>query len=135
MDCQSLRTELYIVNNITHCTDYRITFSYPANYATFLLSDEYLFVILRGPCPGIFFFHMIDGHWNFMSELEHIPYQSVLNRRLAHIIQNNEQLIFVYNNRVRKYSLSDGTLLANQSLRNARNRRFDGIDVSDLFIW
>ena len=70
-----------------------------------------------------------------MSELEHIPYQSVLNRRLAHIIQNNEQLIFVYNNRVRKYSLSDGTLLANQSLRNARNRRFDGIDVSDLFIW
>ena len=69
-----------------------------------------------------------------MRELEHIPYQSVLNRRLARVIQNNEQLIFVYNNRIRKYSLLDGTLLANQALRNARNQRYDGIDVSDLFI-
>ena len=131
---KSLRSELLIVNNITHCTDYRITFSYPANYATFLLSDEHLFVILRGTCPGIFFFHLIDGHWSFMRELEHIPYQSVLNRRLTRVIQNNEQLIFVYNNRIRKYSLSDGTLLANQALRNARNQRYDGTDVSDLFI-
>ena len=69
-----------------------------------------------------------------MRELEHIPYQSVLSRRLTRVIQNNEQLIFVYNNLIRKYSLSDGTLLANQALRNARNQRYDGTDVSDLFI-
>ena len=131
---KALCKELSIRNNVSRCVDYKITFSFTVDRATFLSSEEHLFVTLRGPYPGVFLFRQINDHWQFTKELEHAPHQGILNRRLVRVILKDDQITFVYDSRIRKYSLSDGTLLANQALQNAQNQRYDGTDVSDLFI-
>ena len=45
----------------------------------------------------------------------------------------DEDISFVYNNRVRKYSLADGTIIFNRVLRNARNYSYKGKEIIQLF--
>ena len=125
---------LLIVNQERHKTDYEIMFSSCVGNAFFVSSGEYLFAVIRGADPGIFLFCITDDHWRFVNELESIRNQSVINPRLRHVFLTAREITFVYNSRVRKYSLTDGTLVSNLALRNAGSFSYDGDDVSHLFL-
>ena len=125
---------LSIVNQEMQTADYEIQFSVGISQAFFFHSGDHLAIIIRGVDPGIFLFHLEDGHWRFVNELESFQNQSLLNPRLRHIFLTDKYLSFVYNNRVRKYSLLDGTLIANLALRNAESYSYEGKDISAQFL-
>ena len=95
-----------------------------------------LFVIIRGIYPGVLLFSRRDGRWTLINELEGIPNQGVLNKRLKKVFLNRTHITFVYNNRVRRYNLSDGLLAENCAVRNASARDYtgEGTDVSRRFL-
>lgn len=64
--------------------------------------------------------------WIFVRKLEPIQNQGLFNRRLDRVLHENNMLIFVYNNRIRKYSLGDGELIENKAVRNARGMNVPG---------
>lgn len=76
----------------------------------------------------------IIPNYKWAVELEGIPYHGVINRRLRHVFLTAQKVTFVYNNRVRKYSLAEGSLVANQAQRNARELSYKGEDISHLFL-
>ncbi len=125
---------LSIVDQEQHAADYEVQFSTGISNAFFFHSGNCLAIIIRGADPGVYLFHLEDGHWNFVNELESIQNQSVLNPRLRHVFLTGRDLTFVYNSRVRKYSLSDGSLIANQARRNAGTYSYEGEDISALFL-
>lgn len=45
-----------------------------------------------------------------------------------------DDIIFVYNNRVRKYDLNTGELIANQQMRDAKSKEYSGKDVMNKFV-
>lgn len=128
------RNQLSIVDRERQTVEYEVQFSYSISHAFFLRSESRLVVLIRGVDPGVFLFHLEDARWRFVNELESIRNQGVLNPRLRHVFLTDRELTFVYNSRVRKYSLSDGSLTANQARRNAGSYSYEGEDVTDLFL-
>lgn len=122
-----------IVNQESTVVDYEVVFSSHVSKAFFDQSGKYLFAIIYGSNQGVFLFQNVSNHWSFVNELESIPNQSLVNRRLSYVFLTNQDVTFVYNNRTRKYSLKDGSLVSNKALRNARNYVYDGEDVSQFF--
>ena len=125
---------LYIVDQEKQAVDYKVQFSASISRAFFFHAGDYLAVIIRGADPGVFLFCLKNGHWRFANELESSPNQSLLNSRLRHVFLTDQDLGFVYNNRIRKYSLSDGALINNQALRNARSYSYAGEDIRTKFL-
>ena len=69
-----------------------------------------------------------------MHELVGEENQNILNRRLRHVYYTGDEIIFVYNNRVRRYSLASGELKQNEQIRQAYLLQFEGQDVSRSFL-
>lgn len=130
---KTLDLSFLIVNQESLAVDYKVVFSSYVSKAFFNQSGKYLFAIIHGSNQGIFLFRVVDNHWSFVNELESIPNQNLINRRLCYVFLTAQDIIFVYNNRTRKYSLTDGSLVSNKALRNARNYVYDGEDVSQFF--
>jgi len=99
-------------------TNYETALSSFVSKAFFAPSGGSMLVIIRGIHPGILLFGITDGHWRFVNELKSIPNQSLINPRLKHVFLNPREITFVYNSRMRKYSLTDGRLIYNKALRN-----------------
>lgn len=97
-------------------------------------SGDILFVIINGLDAGIPFFRLIDGVWVYIDEMEPVPNQNLLNRRLQHVYLSDRKIIFVYNNRVREYSLETGQLLRNQAKRDARNGCYEGEEIKAMLV-
>ena len=91
--------------------------------------DDHLFVILNDLAGSILLFNRSDGSWNFTEKLEEFEHQGLVNRRLNHVFISEKEIVFVYNNRVRKYDLQTGEMLQNQQIRNARNMKYKGRDM------
>lgn len=102
--------------------------------AFFFHEGTYLCVVIRGVDPAVFLFHLEDGCWHFIDELESIPNQSLLNPRLQRVFLTEQTLCFVYRNRVRRYALSSGALIENRAQRNAASCRYEGRDISEKFL-
>ena len=51
-----------------------------------------------------------------------------------HIYMTNTDIMFAYNNRVRKYDLHTGQMICNQQVSDARNIEYPGEDVVEMFI-
>lgn len=83
---------------------------------------------------NIIFFKRQAKGWTFVRVLESFLHQSLINRRLGHIFLNEDDIIFVYNNRVRKYDLNTGELIANQQMRDAKSKEYSGKDVMNKFV-
>lgn len=124
---------LSVFDNMAQKTVYETIFFAPISSAFFVPSGEYLFVIIRGVHAGIFLFRLTDGHWKFVDELKSIPNQNLINPRLNYVFLSNREITFVYNSRVRKYSLSDGTLISNQARQHAGSYTYDGENISHMF--
>lgn len=131
---RTMANRLSIVDQAHQVADYEVQFSSGISQAFFFPSGDYLAIIIRGVDPGVFLFRLEDGHWMFVNELESMRNQSVLNSRLRYVFQTIQGLSFVYNNRVRKYSLLDGALIVNQARRNAESYPYEGEDISALFL-
>lgn len=97
-------------------------------------AGDILFVIINGLDAGIPFFRLLDGTWVYIDEMETIPNQNLLNRRLRYVYLNREKIAFVYNNRVREYSLETGALVRNLARRDAKSEHYEGVEISKLFL-
>lgn len=49
-------------------------------------------------------------------------------KKLKHVMVTGEDITFVYNNLIRKYSLSDGMVVANNHIRGAGKMDYPGTD-------
>ena len=92
------------------------------------------FLVMRGVYKGIFLLRLIEGKWIYMGELEGIPYQGVVNKRLNKILMDHDKITFVYHSRVRTYDLTDGALIASKAVRNAENQQYTGKDLTESFL-
>lgn len=94
-----------------------------------------LFATIFGAEPGVLLFRRTEESWQFVNEL-HLPgHMYLLNRRLNYVYLTDDQIIFVYNNRVCKFSLADGALISNRTVRNARSAHYEGLEVGRYFKW
>lgn len=130
---KTLNLSYLIVNQESTIVDYEVVFSSHVSKVFFDHSGKYLFAIIHGSNQGVLLFKIVSNHWSFVNELESIPNQSLVNRRLNYVFLTNQDITFVYNNRTRKYSLVDGSLVSNKALRNAKNYVYEGEDVSQFF--
>ena len=104
------------------------------NYAKNIVAfEKYVFAVLDDSIGNILLFKRQEKDWVYVAVLESFQYQSLINRRLNHIFLNDDSITFVYNNRVRKYDLNTGKMLANQQIRNARCKEYSGRDIISEF--
>lgn len=100
--------------NICSCS--RI-FSVYMSGAVFDSSGTILVLVARGIYAGLFLFRYVNGFWKYIGELEPIPHQGVITRRLQKIMLISRQMVFVYNSRIRKYDVESGKLVYNKASR------------------
>ena len=105
----------------------------PMNGAVFA-DQQTCILMMRGAYKGIFLLRLVDEKWTYMGELEGIPYQGVVNKRLNKILIDQNKITFVYHSRVRIYDLTDGALIASKAVRNAENQRYGGKDFTESFL-
>lgn len=112
---------------------YRILCSTPASRGFFAQDAELLFVIILGAEPGVLLFCRTDESWQFVNELLPSSHMHLLNRRLNYVYMTDNQIVFVYNNRVCSFSLDDGNLISSRAVRNARFAHYEGVEVGQHF--
>lgn len=108
-------------------------FSTGINGVVFDDNNICLFLVARGMYKGVFLLRLIDGEWKYIREIEGIPNQGVITKRLHKIFLKNDQIIFVYNNRIRKYDTCDGKLIYNKQIQKAFEYAFEGEDLTERF--
>lgn len=106
-------------------------FSIDMNGAVFDQSGTLLLMVARGIYEGVFLLRLVNGKWHYVRELEGIPNQGVITKRLHKILLEDDQIIFVYNSRIRKYDAKNGKLIFNQPSRRTFERKYEGEDVTD----
>ena len=116
---------------------YEIELSGDMSNAFFDDSCTKLFVIIRGSFPGVILFSLQAGVWSIVDELEGIPNQGLLNKRLTKVYLSDSSITFVYKSRVRRYTLEDGHMYCNEALINAPDHDYskEGKDVSSHFLY
>ena len=90
-------------------------------------------LIAKGVYKGLFLLRCITGKWKYIKELEEIPNQGLINRRLNRILLDGNELVFIYNSRVRKYDIKTGNMLYNQQARKAWEQIHRGVDITEKF--
>ena len=107
-------------------------FNTAMNGAVFV-DDSICLLVARGINAGVFLLRYSDSHWHYELELEGIPNQGLITKRLHRILRDGDQLIFVYQSRVRKYDLNDGALVLNKGMQKAPERAFSGENITEKF--
>ena len=100
------------------CSCSRMFLTYMSG-AVFDCSGMVLLLVARGLRAGVFLFRFANGEWQYRGELEPIPHQGVITKRLQKILLRDNRLIFVYNSRIRKYDVETGKLVYNKAVRHA----------------
>ena len=112
----------------------KVMFSEHINKAFFLYGNEmYMIALHFGINSGVYLFKTRDDEWEFVGELESIKNQGIINSRLSSVYFTEDALTFVYNNRVRHYSLDNGELIENIAARNAPQRKYSGENITYMF--
>lgn len=132
-EVRSVGGSLSVIERKTWKADYETMFSSYVDNAFFAPSGKHMFVVIRGMDSGVLLLRMEDGHWRLVDELESMQHQSLLNPRLNQVYLTDKKVTFVYNSRVREYSLEDGKLISNRALRNAGSFVYDGMAIGHLF--
>ena len=91
-------------------------------------------VVVKGVYSAIFLMGFEENaeQWTLITELQSIPNQSLINPRLRQVFLTFNTISFVYQNRLRRYLLSDGSLVANYSLYGKNRPQCNGRDIFDL---
>ncbi len=112
---------------------YRVLCSTPAGRGFFAQDARLLFVILFGAEPGVLLFHRTDESWKFVNELHPSGHMHLLNQRLNYVYLTDNQIVFVYNNRVCSFSLDDGSPISSRAVRDTRFAHYEGLEVGQHF--
>lgn len=112
------------------CSCSRMFLTYMSG-AVFDCSGTVLLLVARGLRAGVFLFRFVNGEWQYRGELEPIPHQGVITKRLQKILLRDNRLIFVYNSRTRKYDVETGKLVYNKTVRHAFET--EGEDLTQKF--
>ncbi len=112
---------------------FEIEFSSPLRKCVFSPNENILFAVTQGLGTGVFLLSYYNNEWHFINELSTIPNQYLLNKRLNNIFLDNTTVTFVYNNRMRCYSLANGELMENDARRYKYNYHYSGVDIKSLF--
>ncbi len=132
-EIQSLGRKVMVVDKTTGMADLIRIFSVYMSGGVFDESGTHLILIAKGLEKGLFLFSLRNGHWHYVKELEGIPNQGVITKRLNKIVQDGEYMTFVYNSRIRQYDLFDGRLIKNVSKQGTKNHTYKGVDVTEKF--
>lgn len=92
-----------------------------------------LFLVARGLYAGVFLLRIYESDWRYVREIEGIPNQGVINKRLRRIILEDNEVTFVYNSRIRKYDTNNGNLILNKQVQRAFEHDYGGEDLTDKF--
>lgn len=106
----------------------------PISGAVFDMTGTYLMLIAKGFDKGVFLFGYQGNQWKYIRELEGIPNQGVITKRLQKVLQEGEIITFVYRNRLRKYRLSDGEMILNKGMQKAGQLSQNGKDITDRLL-
>lgn len=91
-----------IISDLKACTvDYQAKTFYSFSRAFFIADEKYLLIVTFCVTPGVLVFRNSDNHWGFVGEL-HCDHQHLLVQRLQHVFVDGDEIVFVYNNRIRK---------------------------------
>ena len=125
--------DVLLVNNAADGTvDYRVRIPYGFKRAFFVADDNRILIVTYNYSPGVLLLSKVGEHWQFTGELV-CDHQNLLVDRLKSVFATNDDITFVYNNRVRKYSLADGALIYNKAVHNAKNKRYAGKNIVHMF--
>ncbi len=91
----------------------------------------HLIIKLNDIDKNILLFSQNGEGWNFIARLKPTQNQELINRRLQHIYMTNEEITFVYNNRVRAFDLRTGVVSWTKPMQGAKDRFFPGTDIYD----
>ena len=132
----TLEDSILVITNHNNCYNYELELSGDVSSAFFDDYGKRLFVLIRGAFPGVILFSEKDGLWSIVDELEGIPNQGLLNKRLSRVFLRENSITFVYRSRVRRYDLNDGHMYCNEAVRNAPEKDYskEGKDVTSLFM-
>lgn len=109
-------------------------FSSRVNGAVFDATGRILLLVIRGLYKGVFLLKSANDEWKYVTELQGIPNQGVITKRLKQVVLQGNNIVFVYNSRVRKYDISDGSLAYNKERnRNKTEVEFMGDDLTHKF--
>lgn len=108
-------------------------FSTYINGAIFDASATYLLLVARGTSKGVFLFWRTENSWSYIRELEGIPNQGVITKRLCKVVLARDEFIFLYKNSVRKYSTDNGALTYNRGEQHAFERDYQGENLTPKF--
>lgn len=129
---EKVNDKLIFKDLTTDINNYEISLPNGFKRAFFACNDRCLLVVMYGLDPGVLLFRKTGEHWGFVGEL-YCDHQHLLVSRLQHVIVREGDITFVYNNRIRKYSLIDGSCISNKHARNARNFCFKGEEITEKF--
>lgn len=122
-----------ILKKQTNAALFTRIFSVDISGCVFDSSSMCLFLVARGLYEGIFLLRFEDNEWRYIHELEGIPNQGVITKRLRRIVLNDGQITFIYNSRVRKYDVTDGKLVYNKPAQRAFEQKYEGEDLTEKF--
>lgn len=130
------KNAIQIIDSESKSAVYEAVMNTLINRAVFTDDENCLLLISYAFPDGIQLLRFDDRGWKYCDELKAVQNQCIINRRLRKVFMTNEKITFVYNNRIRRYSLIDGTVISNQTVRQAFQRDYssEGIDVTNMFI-
>ena len=64
------------------------------HFAYFILDDTYLLLVANGVDKGVFLLHRQGEKWEYVSELQGIPNQGVMNSRLRRVLRTEDYMIY-----------------------------------------
>lgn len=98
-----------------------------------IIFENNLFIVLDDLDGDILLFRKTDQNWSFIDQLRAFGHQNLINRRLKHVYITESDITFVYNNRIRIYSLKNGELIRNKQVQNAKDRHYPGTDIMGMW--
>lgn len=103
----------------------------PAEVHRAVFFGPHLIIKLNDIDKNILLFSQNGEGWNYIARLKPTQNQDLINRRLQHIYMTNEEITFVYNNRVRAFDLRTGVVSWTKPMQGAKDRFFPGTDIYD----
>lgn len=97
-------------------------------------------ILMKNVTPSAHTLYIIGNGFDLMHRVPSSYYNfrdglgKSINRRLSHIFLDEDDITFVYNNRVRKYDLNTGKMIVNQQLRDARSKEYSGNNIISKFV-
>lgn len=135
-ELRSVGRILQVFENKNQMTAYEIVLPEFIKSAYFLPSHDTLLIYTQNfeLDSGLLLFRFADNKWRFVHELAGIPNQGLLNRRLNRIMLDGNEALFVFNNRIRRYSMETGCLLENRPVQDANSFTYQGKDILPFLV-